>query len=142
MQNILGQNRTVKASKQFASPEYFNLTGVGGKGLVQQVRAAYARRIDSLYVVGDTSVYWGFQGGEGTLSISRFVGSSFFSGNSGSQCGIITNVIGAVDGSDCSAGGARITFDQLALQDIGFQVTAGETTIMETLTYKVGNLGI
>ena len=142
MQNIIGQNRTVKAAKQFASPEYFSITGVGGRGLIQQVRAAFARRIDSIYVVGDTSVYWGFQGGEGSLSISRFVGSGFFSGAGGSACGIIQSVIGGVQGSDCSAGGAKVTFEQLALQDVGFQVTAGETTIVETLNYKVGNLGI
>lgn len=142
MQNILGQNRVVKAAKQFASPEYFSITGLGGKGLVQQVRAAYARRIESIYVVGDTSVYWGFQGGEGSLSISRFVGNAFFPGAGGSSCGIISSVIGGVTGSDCSAGGAKITFEQLALSDIGFQVTAGETTIVETLNYKVGNLGI
>jgi hypothetical protein len=142
MQNILGKNRTVKATKQFASPEYFSLTGVGGRGLVQQVRAAFARRIDSIYVVGDTSVYWGFQGGEGSLSISRFVGTAFFSGSGGSACGIISSVTGGVTGSECSAGGAKVTFEQLALQDVGFQVTAGETTIVETLNYKVGNLGI
>lgn len=142
MQNIIGQNRTVKAAKQFASPEYFKITGLGGRGLVQQVRAAFARRIDSIYVVGDSSVYWGFQGGEGSLSLSRFVGNAFFQGAGGSACGIISSVTGQVDGSECTTGGAKVTFEQLALTDVGFQVTAGETTIVETLNYKVGNLGI
>lgn len=142
MQNILGQNRTAKAAKQFASPEFFSLTGVGGRGLIQQVRASYARRIDSIYVVGDSSVYWGFQGGEGSLSVSRFVGNSFFSGASGTECGIISSVIGNVGGNDCHAAGAKVTFEQLALLDVGFQVTAGETTIVESLNFKVGNLGV
>ncbi len=142
MQNIIGQNRTAKAAKQFASPEFFSLTGVGGRGLIQQIRASYARRIDSLYVVGDSSVYWGFQGGEGALSISRFVGKEFFTGTSGSECGIISTVIGNVGGNDCHAAGAKVTFSQLALLDVGFSVSAGETTIIETMNFKVGNLSV
>lgn len=140
MSTLFGQNRSIKPAKQFASPEYFSMTGLGGRGLIQQVSAQYGRKIESIYVVGDTSVYWGFQGGEGTLQVSRFVGNQFFAGADGSECGIISSVIGNVAGSDCSIGGAKVTFQQLALIDVGFQVTAGATTIAETLNYKVGLL--
>lgn len=142
MSDIFGNNRSIKPTEQFASPEYFTLGSPLGSGLVQQVQAAYGRKVDSIYVVGDTSVYWGYQGAEGSLRVSRYVGKSFFEGVRGTTCGVISSINGSVEGSECTAGGARVTFQTLALLDVGFSVQAGATTIGETLNFKVGSLNV
>jgi hypothetical protein len=140
---FFGINREVKADAQFAAPEYAILTtqGDGGK-LVQSIRGEYGRRIDSIAVVGDASVYWGFGNAEGTLNIGRYVGcNGFFSGWKGSKCGIIKTIsIDLKEGNECVCGSGGLVFTGAAITSVGFNIAAGETTIQETINLKVADM--
>lgn len=143
--NFFGQNRDLNATKVFASPEYAILTVAGGdsaSALVQSIQGEYGRRVDSLMIVGDPNVYWGFGNSEGTLSIGRFVGcGAFFKGWQGSKCGLIETIsIDAGDGDDCVCGAGGLVFSEAAITSVAFRITAGDTTMGETINMKVADM--
>jgi hypothetical protein len=140
---FFGQSRDVKPAKQFAAPEYAILTVAGDGGqLVQSVRGEFGRRIDSIPVVGDPNVYWGFGNNEGALTVGRYVGcKGFFNGWKGSKCGIIQTIsIESGSGDECVCGAGGVIFTGLAIMSVGFTVTAGETTIQETIQMKAADM--
>lgn len=143
MANFFGQNRKVQAAKQFASPEYAIITLTGGTGkLIQSARGEFGRRVDSIPVVGDPNVYWGFGNSEGQFTVGRYVGcGGFFEGWSGQNCGIIERMsVDAGSGDDCVCGAGGVAFSNGAIVSVGFNIAAGETTIQETITVKVGDM--
>lgn len=143
MANFFGQNRKVQAAKQFASPEYAIITVSGASGkLIQSAQGEFGRRVDSIPVVGDPNVYWAFGNSEGSLNIGRYVGcGGFFEGWGGSKCGIIeTMSVTAGAGDDCVCGAGGVVFSSGAVLKVGFQLAAGETTIQESITIKIGDM--
>jgi hypothetical protein len=143
--SFFGSSRKVQAAKQFASPEYSILTVSGSKGqLIQSVRGEFGRRVDSIPVVGDPNVYWGFGNAEGQVTVGRYVGcGGFFEGWRTTKCGIIESIgIKAGDGDDCVCAAGGITFSQGAVLAVSFGLTAGETTIQESIVIKVGDLSV
>jgi hypothetical protein len=141
--NFFGQNRTIKADKNFASPEYSALTlSSGGTEMTQSIQAEFGRRVDSIPVVGDANVYWGFGNSEGQLSIGRYVGcDGFFKGVDGSACGIIQTLnVTNKGGDDCVCGAGGITFTGGAIISLGFQIAAGQTVITESIGIKIGGM--
>lgn len=145
MANFFGQNRKVQAAKQFASPEYAIVTVSGAPGkLIQSARGEFGRRVDSIPVVGDPNVFWGFGNSEGSFTIGRYVGcGGFFEGWSGSRCGLIESMaIKAGAGDECVCGAGGVSFSNGAIVNVGFNLAAGETTIQESITVKVGDMSV
>jgi hypothetical protein len=141
--NFFGQNRQIKAEKNFASPEYSSLTlSGGGTELTQSVAAEFGRRVDSIPVVGDPNVYWGFGNSEGQLTLGRYVGcDGFFKGVNGDACGIIQTLkVEGKQGDDCVCGAGGVTFSSGAILSLGFQIAAGQTVITESISIKIGSM--
>lgn len=140
MNSIFGTSRTKPAIGRLASSQYAIITVGGNSELVQSVNGQYGRTIQSFYEIGSPNVMWVPGPEEGSLDIGRLIGSrGFFSGWTGGECGVIKPVAINLGGGPCVAsGGGGLQFQDAMVENVGFQMNAGNPGITESIKLKIG----
>ena len=144
--SFFGKNRTAKSTASFASPDYVKISfaGSGGasSGLANSVRANLQQTIQDLYVVGEPTVYFGVGPSTGSFSIGRYAECGrAFAGLGGEKCGFVQSIqLNPSGGDDCSCGGVAATFSGAILQSVGLDIQAGQTSITETMDFRISDL--
>ena len=140
MKTVFNTTREVKASGRVASSEYAIVTVGGRSELGQSIQGTYGRQIQTIHELGSTGVIWvpGFE--SGTLNFRRLVGSKgFFSGWTGTACGVINPVSIDLGGGPCVAvasGGLR--FSEAIIESFEFQLNSQQVEITEGIAMRVG----
>lgn len=140
MKTVFNTNREVRASGRVASSEYAIVTVGGRSELGQSIQGTYGRQIQTIHELGSTGVIWvpGFE--SGTLNFRRLVGSKgFFSGWTGTACGVINPVSIDLGGGGCVAvasGGLR--FSEAMIESFDFSMSAQAVEITEGVSMKIG----
>ncbi len=141
MPSIFGTTRTAKASGEMASSEFAKVTLGGETSLGQSVNGAYTRQIQTIFELGNPNVYWIGGHENGTLSLGRLVGKNGFFGNlEVGSCGEITPVGVDVTSGTCTTGSGGLSISDAVVESVGFQLTAGELQIGETVSIRFASL--
>jgi hypothetical protein len=146
--SFFGKNRKIKSTEKFASPDYVKISIAGSSGtesgLANSVRGQINQTVTDLYVIGEPTVFFSDGPVTGTLTVGRYAGCGrLFSGlGGGSACGFIQSIqLNESGGGDgCSCGGVSATFEGAKLTSVGFEITAGQTFISETVEFKIADI--
>ena len=141
--DIFGYDKPVKSEGQIASSDFAAVTVGNKQSLVQSVTVDYGQQITPVSQIGDTQIYWVTSRPEGTLNVSKLVGSSgFFDGWKNLDCGKISNLAVSVDGGRCGfTGSGNLTFTGGVIQSVSVRLGTDQTTIGETCVVKIASLG-
>lgn len=142
MADIFGYNNNVKSEGQVASSEFASVTVGSKQSLVQSVIADYGQTVTPVSQVGDTQIYWITGQPQGTLNITKLVGSGgFFEGWKGLECGKVNNLAVSLDGGRCGFSGAgNLTFNGGVIQRVNVTLGTGQMTIGENCVIQIASL--
>lgn len=141
MPTIFGTTRTAKASGEMASSEFAKVTLGGETTLGQNVTGSYNRQIQTIFELGNPNVYWIGGHEQGTLSLGRLVGKNgFFANLTTGNCGEITPVGINIAAGTCTTGSGGLSISDAVVESVGFQMSAGELQIGETVSIRFSSL--
>jgi len=142
MKTVFNSERRTRSAGRVASSEYAIVTVGGRSELGQNISGTYSRNIATIHELGSPGVIWvpGFE--SGTLTFSRLVGTAgFFSGWTGSACGVLNPVSVDLGAGECVAiasGGLR--FSDAMIESFNFAMQAGNVEITEGVSMRIGGM--
>jgi len=148
MIDFWGYNRQVKANDQVVSSEFCNLTLGGGRmALLQNLSVQYGREIQSIFQIGDPSIYWLSGNAQGNISADRLVGKDGFLkyfNNLSDTCGVVKPIQISLGGDGkCSVvGKGSINFQDGIVEQVQIGTQAGSLRITEGFNIRIATLDI
>ena len=142
MADIFGYNNSVRSEGQVASSEFASITAGKKQSLVQNVTASYGQTVTPVNQLGDTQIYWITGQPQGSLEITKLVGSSgFFDGWKGLDCGKISNLAVNINGDRCGfSGSGNLTFTGGVIESVSVTLGTQRLTVSENCKIKVASL--
>jgi hypothetical protein len=152
MSDVYGYKRNPKPRGVFSNEDsklVFGSTGSVDSGgyLVQQWQVNYRQQVQEMFEIGSNALYWvkGRPQGQGTLQRAiGDIGSSvdrmlFFPAEAYDLCKggaslTLTAAGGACEGTTATP--VSITMDGVAVEDIGFSMTAQDVRLVEAMTWR------
>jgi hypothetical protein len=146
MADIFGYEKPISSSGQVASADFALITVGGKNSLVQDVGVNYAQRVEEVTQVGDSQIYWLPGRTQGSLSITKLVGTGkFFEGWGLENCGVIASASvslrGGGGGSKCALSGTgTLSFAGAVAESFSVKLGAQQQTIAESINIKIASL--
>jgi hypothetical protein len=144
--DFLSYERQTKSKEIFSSDFATVSFGDEKARLVQSVQGNYGHRVEPRYEAGSSALYWVNGQPSGTVNINRLVGTKgWFAGlrDANIACALFKPITVKLDGDgncDLTAEEDTIKMEDVILQNVAFNFSAGGLDVTESLSFQVSKM--